>query len=78
MKVVIELDIPRADYVLLTKWLKYHVPQSTVENTLQYGAEMDVQRFLTRAREHMKTGKSALERFRDGMLKKEDNDGEGH
>ena len=72
MKVVIELDIPKDDYALLTKWLKYHGPASnTIENTLQYGAEMDVKKFLIQARRHFKTGKSAYERFRDGVLNKE-------
>ena len=74
MEVKFELDIPDEDYATLTKWLKNHVANATVENTLKYGAEMDVQKFLPRARKHLATGKNAFERFRDTIYKENKDD----
>ena len=69
MQIKIKIDIPDADYAILTKWLKHYGAENTVQNTLEHGIGLDLKRMLPKARKHMETGKSAYERFREGVLK---------
>lgn len=69
MKVKIEIDIPKDDYATLTKWLKYYGADNTVKKVLEHGLHLDIAKFLSRAHEHMKTGKTAFERFTDEFYK---------
>ena len=72
IKFTIKLKIPKDDYATLTKWLKYYVADNTVQKVLEHGAQADIAKFLIRAREHMKTGKTAFERFTDAFYKERD------
>lgn len=69
LKVKFEIEIPKDDYATLSQWLKYYGKENTVQNTLEHGVKLDIARLLPRAREHMKTGKSAYERFKETVLK---------
>ena len=74
IKINIELEIPKDDYVVLTQWLKHHVADNTIENTLEFGAKMTITKWLPKARRHFETGKDALQRFRDTLFKGDDDE----
>ena len=74
MKVTITLDIPAADYAIITTWLNFYNPGQTIEKALEHGDQETLIKFLSCARKHMKTGKAAYERFQDKIAKEKKNE----